>query len=77
LPTRFRVREVIDERGLTQLEVARRARLSYSTVSRLYLEQATQISLKTLDRLAEVLRCEPGDLLERVRASSGRGKRGA
>lgn len=70
-PARFRVRELVEESGLGQSELARRAGVSFATVNRLCQNATGQVSLETLDKLALALGdalgrpIEPGDLIER------------
>jgi len=59
--------------GLSQVQMARRLRISRSTLNR--LEVANQnTTLRTLDQLCRTLKCEPGDLFEpgRLRPPSRR-----
>ena len=51
---------------MTQNELARLADVHYVTVNRLCRNATTRVDLETLDRVSEVLGCEPGDLLERT-----------
>ena len=70
-PARFRLRELIEESGLGQSELARLAGVSFATVNRLCQNATGQVSLETLDKLAVALTgslgrtVEPGDLIER------------
>lgn len=70
-PARFRVRELMEEAGLGQTELAKRADVSFATVHRLYMNETGQVSLETLDKLATALgaaigrNIEPGELIER------------
>jgi len=65
LSARFRLKEQLEDSGLTQSELARRSGVSFVTINRMVANKTAQVSLKTLDALSKVLRCEPGDLLER------------
>ncbi len=65
MATQFRVEEELGER-MTQNELARLADVHYVTVNRLCRNATTRVDLETLDRVSEVLGCEPGDLLERT-----------
>lgn len=70
-PARFRVRELLEESGLGQSELARRADVSFATVNRLCQNATGQVSLETLDKIATALTealgrpIEPGELIER------------
>jgi len=63
--TRFRLAELLEAAGMTQTELHLRSRLAYSTINAIVHNKARQISLDTLDAIAEVLDCEPGDLFVR------------
>jgi DNA-binding Xre family transcriptional regulator len=65
MPTVFRLAEVLDAHGITQTELARRTGLGLRTVTRLCHNETGQVSLATLDAIAEALTIHPGDLLER------------
>lgn len=63
--TRLRLAEILDEQGITQSELARSAGLSFQAVNHLCSGRAKAVSFDTLDRIAKVLKVEPGDLLVR------------
>ena len=67
MPTRFRLAELLEEREMSQNELARRSGISQVTVNAIANNRTTRVDLSTLDALARVLKCEPGDLLERTR----------
>ncbi len=57
------LRQLRREAGLTQVELARRLRISRPTLNR--LESASQnATLKTLTQICRALKCRPGDLFE-------------
>lgn len=60
------VTRVARERGLTALEVARRLRLYRSNLSAADAGRRS-MSLKALGRIADLLGCSPGELVERAR----------
>ncbi|MGE0554685.1 MAG: helix-turn-helix domain-containing protein [Gemmatimonadales bacterium] len=72
MPTRFRLAEVLDRLGVSQSELARRSGVSLRTVNRLCLNRTVQVSLETLDKLADALGVAPGDLIAK---EAGRRKR--
>ena len=63
----FRLAELLERRGMTQAELARLSGVSLRTISRLARNETGQVSLETLDRLAEVLQVQPGELVARER----------
>ncbi len=62
----FRVRELIEARGLTQTEVQVKSGLAFSTVNALYNNKPRRIELDTLDVLCATLDCTIADILEYV-----------
>jgi len=65
MPARFRLAEILAQRGMTQSELARKAGVSFPTVNRMCSNQAVQVTLAVLDKLAAALGVEPGDLIVR------------
>ena len=71
MAARFRLRELIEEAGISQSELSRRSGVSFATINRMAQNSTEQVSLKTLDRLSATLGealgrdIEPGELLER------------
>jgi DNA-binding Xre family transcriptional regulator len=64
LPVRFRLKELLEEAGVSQSEAARRSGVSFATINRMCTNATRQVSLDVLDQLAKYLKCAPGDLLE-------------
>lgn len=62
---RFRLRELLEEASMSQSELARQSGISFQTINSMVGNRTAQVSLNTLDAISKVLRCEPGDLLER------------
>lgn len=63
---RLKVRDIVEKRDMTQLELQSRTGLAYSTVNDLYHGKTRRIELATLDVLCTALACKVGDLLEHV-----------
>ena len=63
---RFRLQELIDERGTSQSALSRDSGVSFTTISRMCRNVSAQVSLETLGRLARALGDDvvPGDLVE-------------
>ena len=74
MTARFRLRELLEARGLSQSQLARDAGVSFATVNRLCTNATEQVSLATLDKIAGVLGVAPGDLIELVPEKRKRGK---
>jgi transcriptional regulator with XRE-family HTH domain len=66
----IRLRELRLALGLSQAELAARARTRRATVSRLENSRITAIDLDVLEKLADVLGVEPGFLLSRAPAAA-------
>ena len=59
------VKEVAEKEGITNpLELSRLSGLPYETCRRAWNDDASQIGLKTIERLCDVLRVGPGQLFE-------------
>ena len=65
VPTTFRLREILEAKGLTQKKLAAISKVSLPTISRMCRNETGQVSLITLDKLAWALSVEPGDLIVR------------
>lgn len=65
MPARFCLDRLIEDAGISQRELARRSRVSPTTINRMAANLTAQVSLRTLDALAKVLGVEPGDIIER------------
>lgn len=59
--------EVMKKRLITNRDLAERLGITEVHISRLKHENVKSIRLDTLYSLCEVLDCEPGDLLKRIR----------
>lgn len=51
----FRIRELLDERGMTQTELSRRSGVSQARVNRLCSDRASGITLRVLDAIGNAL----------------------
>ncbi len=71
-PTRIRIRELRDERGWSQLELAERASVRQATISEMETGRVRRVTLDVIDRLAAALGVQPGELLERTTERKGR-----
>jgi putative transcriptional regulator len=66
MPTRFRLRELLAARHLSQLEVQALTGLAYSTINEMCNNRTHRIDLATLDVLCDALECQVGDIIERL-----------
>lgn len=65
MATRFRLRELLQELGVSQSELSRTSGVSFTTINRMCGNLTEQISLGTIDKIAGALDVEPGELFER------------
>lgn len=63
--TRFQLRELLEEIGMSQSELSRQSGVSFATINRMCTNATRQVSLDTLERLARALNREPTDLIGR------------
>jgi len=61
---RLKTRSLRRKRRLTQMQVARKAHLSKTTISNLESGKQVKIELDTIGKLCEALDCMPNDLFE-------------
>ena len=62
----FRLKELRQAKGITQVELAERAEIDQARISRLECGEGRTIGFDALGRLCDALDCEPGDLFVRV-----------
>ena len=60
----IRVDEVLEERGRTFYWLSKETGISHSTLWRLKKGKALGINFATLDRICQMLSCQPGDVLK-------------
>lgn len=63
-PIRLRLRELREAAGLTQYELGEKAKVRQATISELEAGKRQRVDLGILERLARVLKVQPGELLE-------------
>lgn len=61
-----RLDRLLAERDMTVAELAERVGLTYANLSVLKNNRAKAVRFSTLQRLCEVLDCQPGDILAHV-----------
>jgi len=64
-PIRVRLRELRDAKGWSQQRLGEEAGVRQATISELETGATQRADFAVLDRLAQALGCEPGELLER------------
>jgi DNA-binding Xre family transcriptional regulator len=63
---RLKIRELAEAQGLDRAKLARRADLTYQTVHNMWNNPFADISIATLEKLAQALNCNVSELYERV-----------
>lgn len=71
----IRVDELLKTRGRSFYWLAKQTGISHTTLWRLKKAKALGINFDTLEKLCEVLQCQPGDVLAHVNGKkSGKGR---
>lgn len=73
----IRLNELLEERGRTFYWLAKETGISHTTLWRLKKDRAVGINFATLERLCQVLGCQPGDVLGLVNEKKKTRKRSA
>lgn len=68
MSVKINLKEMREARGFSQNQLARALEMSLANVQKIEYQKAKSIPLDTLEKLCEVLQCEPGDLLVRAKA---------
>ena len=63
----FRLRELLEKKGVSQSEAARISGVSFATINRMATNATRQVSLDVIERLCGALRIEPGELFRRAK----------
>jgi putative transcriptional regulator len=77
----IRVDELLEERGQTFYWLAKESGISHSTLWRLKKGRSVGINFSTLERICQMLSCQPGDVLrlasnkKKVKRRASRSKR--
>ncbi len=66
-PLIFRVKELREAKGLTQVDLAAAAEISTVALSRIENNISRRVDLDTIDNLARVLKVAPGEIFRRVK----------
>lgn len=61
----FRLKEILDERGMTIRGFSRDANLNRATINRIVHNQTRGITLDIIAKICDHLKIEPGDLFEK------------
>jgi putative transcriptional regulator len=68
MAVRLRIADLLEEREMTQTELARASGISLVTINAMASSERApkQIQLESIDKLCEALGVEPGELFERT-----------
>lgn len=66
MPIKLNLEQMMERRGVTLTELARRVDITLANLSILKTNKARAVRFSTLEALCRELRCQPGDLLEFV-----------
>jgi putative transcriptional regulator len=72
---KFQLNELLEQRGQTIYWLWKQTGIRYATIWQMGKGEVSRLNLEVLDRVCEVLECQPGDLLVRVESRKSR-KRG-
>lgn len=64
--TRLKVKEIAISKGVSLTKLSQRSEVAYNTVRRIWRDPYTDVTLSTLQRLADVLGVSVNDLLETI-----------
>ncbi len=66
MKAKIRVKEVAQQKGVSLTKLSQRSEVAYNTVRRLWRDPYTDVTLSTLQRLADVLGVDVRELMESV-----------
>jgi DNA-binding Xre family transcriptional regulator len=64
--TRLKVKEIATSKGVSLTKLSQRSEVAYNTVRRIWRDPYTDVTLSTLQRLADVLGVGVNDLIETI-----------
>jgi putative transcriptional regulator len=64
MPIYINLDKVLEERGMMSVELAEKVGITTANLSILKTGKAKAIRFSTLERICEVLECQPGDILQ-------------
>jgi DNA-binding Xre family transcriptional regulator len=64
--TRLRIKEVATSKGISLTKLSQRSEVAYNTVRRVWRDPYTDVTVSTLQRLADVLGVDVNELIESV-----------
>jgi putative transcriptional regulator len=68
---KIRLKEVLEQRGVTSRELAEQLGLSANAISEISRMKVRSMNLETLRKICEYLDCQPGDIIVLENEDSG------
>ncbi len=62
----FNLKSLLDEKGLTQTELARKAGIRDATMSAIMNNTIKEISVNNMEKICDMLDCVPGDFIDNI-----------
>jgi DNA-binding Xre family transcriptional regulator len=66
MKTKLRVKEVATSKGISLTKLSQRSEVAYNTVRKIWRDPYSDVTISTLQRLADVLAVSVTDLIESV-----------
>ena len=63
---RLTIDKMLEKRGITRYELAKRTEIKFQTIDRYYKNRVIRYDSYILDRICEVLECNVSDIIEHV-----------
>ena len=67
---KFKVKVMLAMREMTQKELAEKTGIRPPTISAICTGAIKHLPVDAIDKICEVLECQPGDLMEHIKATS-------
>ncbi len=64
MTVRIKLTELMEERGVTQIDLVRELKLSPTTIGKLYRQKSTRLDLETIDKICNFFEVPIDGLLE-------------
>ena len=64
---RLTLDKILEKRGITRYELAKRTEIKFQTIDRYYKNRVIRYDSYILDRICSVLECNVGDIIEYVK----------
>lgn len=65
----FNLKDLLDKRGITQTELARKAGIREATMSAILNNTIKEVSVSNMEKICDTLDCAPGDFIDNIPAA--------